>query len=78
MKKRPASKKTTGGKRMKELGYKPIQIWVDIEDMLILKTASDHDGRPLTRFVLRAAIQAANRLLAERVISARHEPKAFN
>jgi len=58
MNKRKASKLAGGGVRMKELGYKPIQIWLDREDMAKLKAAAEKDGRPLTRFVLRAALKA--------------------
>jgi hypothetical protein len=49
----------SGGTRMKELGYKPIQIWLDREDLEFLKVAAANDGRPLTRYVLRAAMQLA-------------------
>lgn len=71
MKKRPPSKYATGGKRMKELGYKPIQIWVDREDMALLVEASTQDRMPLTRFMLRAGLHEARRVLAERVLAAR-------
>jgi uncharacterized protein (DUF1778 family) len=63
-KKRPASKHKTGGGRMKELGYMPIQVWCDREDMALLKEAADQDERPLTRFVLKAALEKAKELLA--------------
>lgn len=62
---RKPSKQKMGGTRMKELGYKPIQIWVDREDMALLLTAADFDGRPLTRFVLRAALEMARKQLLE-------------
>jgi uncharacterized protein (DUF1778 family) len=44
---------------MKELGYRPIQIWVDPADLAFLHIAAANDGRPLTRYVLRAAMQLA-------------------
>jgi uncharacterized protein (DUF1778 family) len=61
--KRMASKQVGGGKRMKELGYKPIQLWVDREEMATLKEAAAKDGRPLTRFLLRAGLLSAHNLL---------------
>lgn len=62
---RKPSKQKMGGTRMKELGYKPIQLWVDREDMEILKSAAEYEGRPLTRFVLRAALAAARKQLLQ-------------
>lgn len=53
---------TGGGTRMKELGYKPIQVWVDREDMNTIKQAAKMDGRPMTRFMLRAALAAAQQV----------------
>lgn len=44
---------------MAQLGYRPIQIWVDPEDLAFLQIAAANDGRPLTRYVLRAAMQLA-------------------
>jgi len=67
---RKKSKQPMGGTRMKQLGYKPIQIWVDREDMALLKAAADFDGRPLTRYVLRAALDLARKqYLQERTIN---------
>ena len=54
---RPQPRSSVGGKRMKELGYKPIQIWLDKEEMARIKKAAEKDGRPVTRFVARAALK---------------------
>jgi len=65
--KRKPTKKPVGGVRMAELGYKPIQIWVDRDDMDLLKSAAEFEDRPMTRFVLRAALEAARLVKAKLV-----------
>lgn len=60
-------KKTSGGgKRMQEMGYKPLQLWLDRDDYAIIHDAALADDRPMTRFVRAAAVCAAQAfLLAE-------------
>jgi uncharacterized protein (DUF1778 family) len=59
MAKRKPPKGATGGSRMSALGYKPIQFWVDAEELETLQAAAKADRRPLTKFVLRAALKEA-------------------
>lgn len=67
MAKRKVSKQARGGTRMAQLAYKPIQVWVDSHDMSLLREAAEFDVRPLSRFVLVAALQAARELILKKI-----------
>jgi uncharacterized protein (DUF1778 family) len=57
--KRKPSKQATGGNRMVELGYRPVQIWLDEHEYAQIKAAAKKDRRPMTKYMLIAALTKA-------------------
>jgi len=53
--------KSNGGKRMMELGKKPVQLWLTVKEHELLTYAAKASYRPLTQFILRAAVEEARR-----------------
>jgi Protein of unknown function (DUF1778) len=58
--------KPGGGNRMMELGYKPVQVWLDREEYAAISQAAALDSRPMTRFVVLAALAAAREMIRNR------------
>lgn len=54
----------SGAARMTGRGYRPVQLMVEPDEYDTLRAAADLDERPLTKFVLRAALRAARAALA--------------
>ena len=62
--KKKATKKS-GNSYAARSGRTPIGVTVSPEEHEIIKQAAELDGRPKTQFVLRAALAAARKLIAE-------------
>lgn len=58
--------RSTGGRRMKELGHIASQLWYTPEDYELVLTASILDRRPMTTFAILAATEAARQLIASK------------
>lgn len=68
-KRKPRVKILKGANRMKQLGKRPIQIWVDDDHHRLLSEASKMWGRPMSNFVKWAALQLAAKMSREASIS---------
>lgn len=62
-----AASKRTGGRRMCELGYFPIQIWLDVSEYRTLKEMAKAEERPMTQVMLRLLRAAERRLLRRKL-----------
>lgn len=50
-KRKPPQKKEKGGKRMAQLGYRPVQIWLSPENYKMVFDVSVSLGRPVANYV---------------------------
>ena len=60
-----ATTKRTGGTRMSDLGYKPIQLWLGDVEMRTLKAIAKEEERPMTQVLVRL-LRAAGQKLSRR------------
>jgi uncharacterized protein (DUF1778 family) len=52
--------KQTGTRRMAQLGYKPVQLWLTKELHALVRAAAELDGRPMTQFLIQAGVAKAS------------------
>lgn len=45
--------------RMKEFGYKQVQVWLDASELALVQAAAEKDGRKLATWVRQQAVLAA-------------------
>jgi uncharacterized protein (DUF1778 family) len=64
-KRKQRAKILKGSNRMKQLGKRPIQIWVDDDHHQLLSNAAKMWQRPIANFVKWSAIQAAAIMMRE-------------
>jgi len=55
----------SGSARMKRLGHKPCQVWLDKVERSLVERASKMDRRPMATFIRLAAIDLAKVMLKE-------------
>lgn len=56
----------TGAVRMAELGYHAVQLWLNDADYELLKKLAKADRRPMTTYIVKAAIDQAHKDLLNR------------
>jgi hypothetical protein len=57
------TKSKSGGTKMQAAGYKPVQLWLTLEQHKKLFAAASADGRPATQFLLFHGLKAAETIL---------------
>lgn len=55
----PSNTGGKGGKRMKEFGYKCVQVWMDASELKLIDAAADKAGCKRASWVRKVAIEAA-------------------
>jgi hypothetical protein len=51
--------KTTGKTRMKELGCKVVEVWLDARELALVQAAADDEGKRLATYLREKAFHAA-------------------
>lgn len=59
-KRKPSKKIEKGAKRMSQLGYRPVQIWLSQQQLELIQDEARRAGRMVSNFVRWAALTAAN------------------
>jgi len=59
----PPITKNRGATRMREQGYKLVQVWLDPSELAMITDAVKRQGTPLATFIRRSAFEAASELL---------------
>jgi hypothetical protein len=59
--------KKQGASRMREQGYRQVTLWLDANELSVIKRAAQTDGRPVATWCRRAAFDAAVLFLTQKL-----------
>lgn len=62
---RKQAKQASGGARLKAAGKHPVLLGLTADQIATVKAAAEHDGRPVTQFLVYHGLQAAKKILGK-------------